>query len=142
MIHHFYSSSTHFFPALASLWWVLRNSPQCSREYKTVLFFALLILTEQPSKLCNWCHPKTFCSFKILIYDFHKQNDSFHYNSILFYKHGHRCYNYRHHTTMLISRITNHEQQAVCRSSLFTKGKKNKKVNHSFAFEEASGKRG
>ena len=31
-------SSTHFFPALASLWWVLRHLPQCGREYETGLF--------------------------------------------------------------------------------------------------------
>ena len=31
-------SSTHFFPTLASLWWVLQNSPQCGRKYETGLF--------------------------------------------------------------------------------------------------------
>ena len=31
-------SSIHFFPALASLWWVLRHSPQYDREYETGLF--------------------------------------------------------------------------------------------------------
>ena len=72
---------------------------------------------EPPSKHRNWCYRKTFFSFKILIHNFHKQNNSFYHNSIRC-KHRHRCYNYYgHRTTMLI--IIYSRKQFVVRRFLY-----------------------
>ena len=55
MIRHWNSSSTHFFPALASLWWVLRHSPQCGREYETGLLQSELWVVTSPDSIIAQC---------------------------------------------------------------------------------------
>ena len=74
------------------------NASRCSLLYTSneqliSAKFSRPFLTEPPSKVRKWRVRRTFFSFKILINDFHEQNNLFHLSSICC-KHWHLCYNY------------------------------------------------
>ena len=89
------------------------NASLCSLQYalNEQQTFAPLVLMEPPSKHRNWYHRKTFFSFKILIHDFRKQNNSFYHNSIYMYAANIDIDDIIigiAQQLMLISRVTNH----------------------------------
>ena len=59
------------------------NARLCSLQYALNEQLTITkILTEPLSRLRNWCCRKIFFSFKLLIHDFHKKNNSFLLNYI------------------------------------------------------------